>query len=146
MDVTLERQWLALNDLLPAATPSHSLMNFRIAAGEAEGEFQGTMWQDSDVAKWLEAASYCLAARPDPEFSARVEEIIALVEKAQRPDGYLNTWFSLKAPEKRWTDLVWGHELYCAGHFIEAAVAHREASGSERLLSVCRPEARRLRR
>ena len=136
--VTLDRQWKALNDLLPGAHPSHSLMNFRIAAGERQGKFEGTMWQDSDLAKWLEAASYCLALGPDPVLASRVNEVIDLVGRAQGPDGYLYTWVALVAPEMRWRDLAWGHELYCAGHFIEAAVAHHEATSSTRLLDIGR--------
>lgn len=132
----LDYQWRALNDLVPGAEPSHAMENFRIAAGEATGEFVGTIFQDSDVAKWLEAASNALADRPDAELEARVNEAIRLIEKAQGPDGYVNTWFSIVGRDKRWTDLAWGHELYCAGHLIEAAVAHHRATGSRRFLDI----------
>lgn len=120
----LPYQWLALNDEVPGAEPSHAVENFRIAAGESRGEFQGTIWQDSDVAKWIEAASYSLSHHPDRTLEAKVDEIVRLIAKAQRPDGYINTYFIVVAPGKRWQDLAWGHELYCAGHLIEAAVAH----------------------
>ncbi len=129
-------QWKALNDQIPGAEPSHAMENFRIAAGEAKGAFHGTIWQDSDVAKWLEAASYSLADQPNAELEAQVDEAIRLIGKAQGPDGYVNTWFTLMGPEKRWTDLVWGHELYSCGHLIEAAVAHFQSTGSRKLLSV----------
>ncbi len=120
----LPYQWLALNDEVPGAVPSHAIENFRIAAGEASGRFMGTVFQDSDVAKWLEAASYSLSHHPDTELERRVDEVIRLIAKTQRPDGYVNTYFIVTAPEHRWADLAWGHELYCAGHLIEAAVAH----------------------
>ena len=132
----LPYQWKALNDQIPGAEPSHALENFRIAAGEAQGAHGGTIFQDSDVAKWLEAASYTLADHADPELEQHVDEAIRLIGKAQRPDGYINTWFTLTGPEQRWTDLAWGHELYCGGHLIEAAVAHFQATGSRSFLDI----------
>ena len=66
----LPYQWDALNDRIPGAEPSCAVQNFQIAAGLAQGEFQGEVFQDSDVAKWLEAAAYLLAAGPDPELEA----------------------------------------------------------------------------
>ncbi len=94
---------------------------------------------DSDVAKWIEAASYSLATHPDPELRALLDEVITLIASAQQPDGYLNTHFSVVEPEKRWTNLRDKHELYCAGHLIEAAVAHYQATGKRSLLEVlCR--------
>jgi uncharacterized protein len=131
-------QWKALNDEVPGAEPSHAIENFRIAAGESRGEFKGNIWQDSDVAKWLEAASYSLSHHPDPALEAGVDEAVRLIAKAQRPDGYVNSYFIVVAPEKRWTDLAWGHELYCAGHLIEAAVAHGACTGKGALLDVAR--------
>lgn len=94
---------------------------------------------ESEVTKWLEAASYSLASHPDPTLNAQVDEIIALIASIQQPDGYLNAWFTKVEPEKRWTNLRDWHELYCAGHLIEAAVAHFEATGTRSLLDVvCR--------
>src|SRR5450759_2365146 len=94
---------------------------------------------DSDVAKWLEAASYSLATHSDPALEARVDEIVALLVAAQQPDGYLNSYFTAVEPEKRWTNLRDWHELYCAGHLIEAAVAHFQATGKRTLLdALCR--------
>jgi uncharacterized protein len=94
---------------------------------------------DSDVAKWLEAASYSLATHPDPALEARVDEIVGLLVAAQQPDGYLNSYFTAVEPEKRWTNLRDWHELYCAGHLIEAAVAHFQATGKRTLLdALCR--------
>lgn len=94
---------------------------------------------DSDVAKWIEAASYSLATQPDSDLERLLDETIALIASAQQPDGYLNTHFTQVEPEKRWTNLRDQHELYCAGHMIEAAVAHFQATGKRSLLDVvCR--------
>jgi DUF1680 family protein len=134
----LPYQWKALNDEVPGAEPSHAVENFRIAAGESSGAFGGTVFQDSDVAKWLEAASYSLAHHPDAALEAKVDEVIRLIAKTQAPDGYVNTYFMVMAPDKRWHDLAWGHELYCAGHLIEAAVAHKASTGKDSLLDVAR--------
>jgi len=91
---------------------------------------------DSDVAKWLEAASYSLALHPDPALEALVDDLIARLAAAQQPDGYLNSWFTAVEPEKRWINLRDWHELYDAGHLIEAGVAHFEATGKRALLDV----------
>lgn len=96
-------------------------------------------YSDSDVAKWVEAASYSLTTHPDPELQAQLGEVVQLVVAAQQEDGYLNTYFTQVRPEARWTNLRDEHELYCAGHLIEAAVAHHAATGSHLLLdAACR--------
>ena len=129
-------QWDMLNDRVPGAAPSHCVENFRIAAGESDGEYYGMAFQDSDLAKWLEAAAYSLSARRDPELEKTADEVIRLIEKAQQPDGYVNTYFTVKEPGKRWTNLRDCHELYCAGHMMEAAVAYYEATGKRALLDA----------
>lgn len=132
-------QWGALNDQVPGAEPSFAIENLRIAAGEKSGKFRGMVFQDSDVAKWLEAAAYSLMAAADPELEARADAVIELVGRAQQDDGYLNSYYTVAAPDKRWTNLRDHHELYCAGHFIEAAVAYYEATGKDQLLNImCR--------
>lgn len=140
-DVVLPYQENALNDRIEGAEKSHCIENFRMAAeklhtGKCEGEFYGMVFQDSDVAKWLEGAAYCLAQNPDPELEKRCDEIIELIGSAQHEDGYLNTYFTVKEPDKRWTNLHEAHELYCAGHMIEAAVAYAECTGKSRLLDI----------
>jgi uncharacterized protein len=90
---------------------------------------------DSDVAKWIEATSYSLASHPDGDLDALLDEVIALIASAQEADGYLNTYFSVVEPEGKFTDLRDAHELYCAGHLIEAAVAHFQATGKRTLLN-----------
>lgn len=138
-DVVLPYQWEILNDRVPDAPPSYCIQNFRIAAGEAQGERRGTVFQDSDLAKWLEAVAYSLASTPDGELERHADDAIALVGRAQCADGYLNTYYTLVEPDGRWQNLAEGHELYCAGHFIEAGVAYWEAVGKTNLLDiVCR--------
>jgi len=112
--------------------------NFRIAAGEASGEFSGRYYNDSDVYKWLEGACYALADEDDAELRERVEHVVDAIQGAQADDGYLNTYFQLVEPEHRWTNLHGMHELYCAGHLFEAAVAHYRATDERRLLDVAR--------
>ena len=97
------------------------------------------LFWDSDVAKWLEAASYSLATHADVALEKIVDEVIDAVAYAQQPNGYLNSWFAFVEPQKCWTNLRDWHELYNAGHLIEAAVAHFQATGKRRLLDVvCR--------
>jgi DUF1680 family protein len=131
-------QWDALNDKLPDTVPSHCIRNFRIAAGEEEGKFEGAVFQDSDVAKWLEAVACTLETDPDPELMALADSTIDLIGRAQEADGYLDTYFTLNAPELKWTNLKEGHELYVAGHMIEAAVAYTKATGKTAFLSIVR--------
>jgi DUF1680 family protein len=138
-DKVIPYQWKILNDQIADAPPSHCLKNFRIAAGEEKGERLGMVFQDSDAAKWLEAAAYSLAGRPDPELEKTADELISLIGQAQEADGYLNTYFSLNYPQEKWKNLTEGHELYCAGHLIEAAVAYYETSGKKSVLEIaCR--------
>ena len=94
---------------------------------------------DSDVAKWLEAAAYSLAMVPDKALERRADRVVDLLAKAQQPDGYLNTHYTVVEPGKRWSNLRDQHELYCSGHLMEAAVAYHAATGKRRLLDVvCR--------
>ncbi|MDD7389934.1 MAG: glycoside hydrolase family 127 protein [Lachnospiraceae bacterium] len=136
IDVVIPFQEKVLNDEVEGVPKSHAIENFRIAAGLSEGEFYGMVFQDSDVAKWLEGVAYSLAVKPDPELEARADGIIDIIEKAQQPDGYLDTYFIIKEPEHRWQNLQECHELYCAGHMMEAAVAYYETTGKDKLLGV----------
>lgn len=129
-------QWKALNNELPDVEPSNAIENFRIAAGETDGEFIGMVFQDSDVAKWLEAVAYQLTTNPDRELEELADRVIDLIGKAQQPDGYLNTYFTIAEPDKKWTNLTDCHELYCAGHMMEAAVAYYQATGKRKLLDI----------
>ncbi|MDP8924606.1 MAG: glycoside hydrolase family 127 protein [Chloroflexota bacterium] len=112
--------------------------DLRIAAGRSDAPYRGPVFMDSDVYKWIEAASFELARRPSDELATLVERATELVEAAQQDDGYLNSYYQVVAPDRRWTEFDHGHELYCAGHLIQAAVAHHRATGSDRLLRVAR--------
>ncbi len=110
--------------------------NLRLAAGLTTGAYMGYRFADSDLYKWLEAASYALAAGPDPALEQLVNAAIDLLATAQQGDGYLNTYYQVPKVGQRWTDLDHGHELYCAGHLFQAAVAHHRATGRRRLLDL----------
>ena len=120
-----------------------TLGNLRLAAG-ASGTFRAIGMEsgllfpflDSDVYKWLEAAAWELGRMPDPDLAAAADEAIGVVTRAQRPDGYLNSFVQVVRPGSEYKDLAWGHELYCIGHLIQAAVAWQRALGDERLLGV----------
>lgn len=137
--VVVPYQWDALNDLVEGAEPSHAVRNFKIAAGLEQGEFHGYVFQDSDVAKWLEAVAYLLNTEKDPALEQIADGMIDIIEQAQHENGYLNTYFTIKEPDGKWTNLTECHELYCAGHMIEAGVAYYKATGKTKLLDiVCR--------
>ena len=140
-DVVIPYQERVLQDQVEGAEKSHAIENFRAAAqmlreGKVDNEFYGMVFQDSDVYKWLEAAAYSLYHYPDSELEARCDEIVELIGSAQHPDGYINTFFTVKEPDKRWANLQEGHELYCAGHLIEAAVAYVDITGKSRILEI----------
>jgi uncharacterized protein len=110
--------------------------NLRVAAGLIEGKYRGRNFIDSDVYKWLEAVAWELNREPDPQLQDMADQAIALVTDAQCPDGYLNSYYQIAEPEARWVDLDHGHELYCAGHLFQAAVAFQRAVGDSRLIEV----------
>ena len=91
-------QWKALNDQIPDVEKSHAIENFRIAAGIVDSKFYGKVFQDSDVAKWLEAVSYILEYKKNPELENIADEVIDLIVNAQQSDGYLNTYFTVVKP------------------------------------------------
>jgi uncharacterized protein len=115
---------------------SGNLENLRLAAKGAKEGYRGFVFQDSDIYKALEAAAYCLSVHPDPALGKKLDELIAVVAAAQQPDGYLDSYYVVKEPGRRWTNLRDNHELYCAGHLFEAAVAHYQATGRKNLLEV----------
>jgi len=113
-----------------------NLENLRIAAGHSSAPYRGPVFMDSDVYKWLEAAAWELGRRPNDWLRTTSEATIDLVAAAQGADGYINSFYTVAQPGRRWTDFAHGHELYCAGHLIQAAVALRRATGGERLLAI----------
>lgn len=163
----LPYQWEALNDRVEGAAKSHCIENFRIAAGEKEGEFYGAVFQDSDLAKWLEAVAYTLTddspsapegacitgcskeytltddspSVPEGRLRKLADEMIDLIDRAQQEDGYFNTYFILKEPERRFRNLREGHELYTLGHMIEAAAAYYQTTGEIKFIEIVRKMA-----
>lgn len=110
------------------------MLNFERAAARC-GEHSGIYYDDSDVYKALEGMAYTLQNNPDPELEAKCDEWIGKFAAAQEPDGYLFTYYTLTGLENRWTNMT-RHEMYCAGHLIEAAVAYYNVTGKRVLLDV----------
>lgn len=117
--------------------------NFLKAARKMTGEYKGQRYNDTDIYKILEAASYSLAAQPNPALDKKVDDLIAIIAAAQEPDGYLYTPRSVDpknpapgAGPERWSYLHTSHELYDMGHMIEAAVAHFQSTGKRSFLNV----------
>lgn len=138
VDISDLDQWEALNGRVTNERVSSCIDNFRIAAGEKQGKHSGAVFQDTDAYKWLEAAAYCIQIGKGESLRQSADELIVLIEHAQQPDGYLNTFFTIADPAHRWKNLAEGHELYCAGHLIEAAVAYYNATGTDKLLEVAK--------
>ena len=129
-------QWDILNG--KGSSRCFCIDNFRVAAGELEAPHRGVVFGDTDAYKWLEAVAYC-ANNGEGAYLPQADELIDLLERAQQPDGYLNTYFTVCHPELCWQNLTEGHELYSAGHLMEAAAAYYQATGKEKLLNIaCR--------
>jgi len=123
---------------------SGCIENFRIAAGEVDGFRAGWFFADSDAYKWLEAASRIHATHPKARLAALMDDLIALLARAQMPDGYLYTYNQIHFPNVRWQNLQIEHELYCHGHLIEAGISHLEATGRTDLFEIARRAANRI--
>ncbi|WP_026890180.1 glycoside hydrolase family 127 protein [Lacrimispora aerotolerans] len=137
-EVILPFQWELINDRVEGAEKSYCIRNFRIAAGEEAGEHKGMVFQDTDAAKWLEAVAYSLNKNRNSKLEEAADQTIVLIAAAQCEDGYLNTYYTITG-KQRWSNLFEGHELYTAGHMIEAATAYYEATGKRKFLDVvCR--------
>jgi DUF1680 family protein len=130
-DVTIPEMW----DYFNGAGNSH-WTNFRIAAGLAEGEWSGTSWHDGDFYKWLEAVAHVYIVTRDPALDRRMDEVIEVIGKAQRPDGYISTQIILEK-RQRFQD-IHHHELYNMGHLMTAACIHHRATGKTNFLDIAR--------
>ena len=133
INITIERE---RNDDSIPNEKSHVIENFRIAAGRKKGHHYGWVFQDSDLYKWLEAVAYTLREQMDEELKSLADNVIDLISEAQEDDGYLNTYFTIEEPDEKYNRLWQSHELYCAGHFFEAAVAYYEATGNQKVLDT----------
>lgn len=136
-----EKQTLNRESIIPHC--DHSLErvgwveNFRAALrGTLGTERVGRLFTDSEIYKTMEAMAWENAREDSPDFRARLEELAGILEKAQQDDGYLNTFYGYKGGPERYSDMEWGHELYCYGHLLQAAVAGMRASGPESLRAI----------
>lgn len=142
-------QWEALNDRIEGADPSYCIHNFQVAAQLTKNrldpenaetfsdmQFHGYVFQDSDLAKWIEAVGYSLAYHPDVDLEAKADYTIDLICQAQQDDGYLDTYYIINGLDKKFTNIKEHHELYCLGHMLEAAIAYYDATGKDKLLQA----------
>lgn len=136
LEQVIPYQWEALNDRIADADKSYCIHNFMVASGRKEGKHEGCVFQDSDLAKWIEAVGYALSLKPDPTLEKIADDTIELICAAQQPDGYLNTYYIINGLDKRFTNLKDNHELYCFGHMLEAAIAYYQATGKDALLQA----------
>ncbi len=137
--------WSSWQDLIRRVSLQHgyemleqagNIDNLRLAAGLIEGKYRGMVFQDSDIYKWLEAVAYELHVNPNPDLQKLADGVIDVIAAAQQPDGYLNSYVQVIWPDGRWADLDFGHELYCAGHLFQGAVAYHRATHTTKLLDV----------
>ena len=139
-DVSIPAGWKRLHE-------AGNFHNLELAAGRSTGSYVNDLpFLDSDVYKWLEAVAWAFA---DPALRSsladrlrqQLGETEQLLRDAQQPDGYLDSHFQVRFPGERFVQLRWGHELYCAGHLIQAAVALHRTTGDPGLLDVARQVA-----
>ncbi len=133
--ITLNRE-VTIPAQLEQCIETGRIDNLLRAAGTKDGPFQGIFFNDSDVYKWAEAAAFSLGTHPDPVLSSKLDEVINAIAAAQQPNGYLNSYFMFEKELERFSNLADMHEIYCAGHLIQAAVAHVRATGNSALLDV----------
>jgi DUF1680 family protein len=128
-----------LDQIDPDRDPPGVRIPFHVNRGFTGLTVTTQMFWDSDLGKTIETAAYSLYRRKNPKLEAKIDAVIDMYEKLQQPDGYLSSWYQRVEPGKRWTNLRDCHELYCAGHLIEGAVAYYQATGKRKLLDVmCR--------
>ncbi|WP_425955622.1 glycoside hydrolase family 127 protein [Xylanimonas sp. McL0601] len=114
------------------------LDNFRRVVGESTAEHRGFVFADSDLYKVIEAVAWEIARSGTHTFDAWLDDVVALVARVQEPSGYVHTWIQGVAPEKKFAELEWTHEMYVAGHLVQAAIALARATGRTDLLDVAR--------
>lgn len=134
---TIPYQWRALHSQEGSDNDkSYAFLNLEIASGQKKGVFQGPLFQDSDIGKWIEAASYTFLYHPSDMVEGWIDGTVDLLEAVQLADGYLDSYYIAGRMEERYTNFAWGHELYCCGHLIEGAIAYYKATGKEKLLNI----------
>ena len=140
-----DRFWLGCQQAMSSAGLMHQwkmcedtgrIENLRRCARGDAGEYAGKRFNDSDVYKLMEACAYALSVNSDHPVKAKMEAVIDVIAEAQMDDGYLNSYVQVMIPEHRWRNLNGMHEMYCAGHLIEAGVAYYSATGERKLMDV----------
>ena len=133
MRVNLERSIPSLLELLE----QHGVVdNFRRLSGRSSAPRRGPLYTDSDLYKWMEAVAFVLQSGDRPELRAQLDRLIDEVVAAQEPSGYLNTYYVEDRARLRFSEMQRGHELYCLGHMLQAAIAYYRAAGNTRLLDA----------
>ena len=115
---------------------SGNFNNLRLAQGKGEGEYREPLFMDSDIYKWLEAVGYALSRSQNTDLREKADFAIQILAQTQQNDGYLNSYYQFLHPDRIWHELAQGHELYCAGHLFEAAVAFKRGTGEDSLLDI----------
>jgi len=128
-EATLPQQFEKLEE-------SHRLRNLRIAAGKEEGDFYGFYFNDSDVYKWMEAVAYSLKNHDSKKLRDQLDVAVAVIQEAQEESGYIDSFFQIRHPKLKLKNLNSMHEMYCAGHLVEAGVALAASIGDRRILDV----------
>ncbi|WP_163397318.1 glycoside hydrolase family 127 protein [Flavobacterium fluviatile] len=114
----------------------HGLNNFKIAAGLKDGKHQGFAWHDGDFYKWMEAMSYVYAQNKDPKIAKQLDDIIAIIAKAQMPNGYLQTTIQISKGAIDPFENRKYHEMYNSGHLYTSACIHYRATGKKNFLNI----------
>jgi DUF1680 family protein len=128
-----------LDQIDPDRPPPGVRIPFHVGEGFTARTVTTQMFWDSDIGKTIETAAYSLYRKPNPTLEAKIDAIVDMYAKLQQEDGYLSSWYQRVQPGLRWTNLRDCHELYCAGHLIEGAVAYFQATGKRKFLDVmCR--------
>ena len=131
--VNVERSLPTLLQLLE----EHGVVdNFRRLTGRKQVPRRGPLYTDSDLYKWIEAAAFVLQSEDRPQLRAQIDALVDDIVAAQEPSGYLNTYYVEDRARLRWTEMQRGHELYCLGHMLQAAIAYARAGGSRKLLEA----------
>jgi len=133
MRVNVERSIPTMLQLLE----EHGVVdNFRRLTGRKQAPRRGPLYTDSDIYKWIEAAAFVLQSEDRPQLRAQIDALVEEIVAAQEPSGYLNTYYVDERAKLRWSEMQRGHELYCLGHMLQAAIAYARAGGSRRLLDA----------
>ncbi len=135
-------QWQARNRIttlpygISALESAGNLDNFRRILGDTDAPYRGFVFNDTDIYKTLEAVAWSIASHPDPTLDSYIDSVAQLLSAVQAEDGYLNSCVQGAPGAARYSRLAESHELYCAGHLFQAAVADFRVTGKRRLIDI----------